>query len=98
MAEKEGHFEQGRWVVDPEPAVTPVNENVMDKRLSDATLSVQSSVADAIKVAHDLVTTEEGKKYIEKNLKDMQSQIEKSFGDIMARAKDELDKNIKSAK
>lgn len=99
MAEQQGHFEQGRWVVESEaPKTSPANETVMDKRLADATTSVKASVDDAIKVAHDLVTTEEGKQYIEKTVKDIHSQIEKSFGDILSRAKDELKKNMKPEK
>jgi len=45
-----------------------------------------------MKVTHDLVTTEEGKQYIEKTLRDTQAQIQKSFDEIFSRIKGRLDK------
>jgi hypothetical protein len=98
MTEKKGHFEKGQWVVDSEPSVTQTNENTIDKRFSDATKSVITSIDDVMKVTRDLVTTEEGKQYIEKTIKDTQTQIQKSFDDIFSRAKNELDKTVKKVK
>lgn len=92
MTEKKGHFENGRWVEESEPAVTPPGENVIDKRFHEATQSVISSVNDMMKVTHDLVTTEQGKQYIEKTMKDTQVQIQKSFDEIISRVKGKLDK------
>ena len=43
-------------------------------------------------VTHDLVTTPEGKQFIETTIKDTQKHIELSFNAIMSRAKAELDK------
>jgi ElaB/YqjD/DUF883 family membrane-anchored ribosome-binding protein len=98
MTEEKGHFEKGRWVVESEPSVSQTNGNVIDKRFSDAAKSVISSVDEVMKVTRDLVTTEEGKQYIEKTIKDTQMQIQKSFDEIISRAKDELDKKIKNVK
>ncbi|MHB8164202.1 MAG: hypothetical protein ACYDDV_07600 [Methanoregula sp.] len=98
MTDQKGHFEQGRWVVESEPSATQTEGNVIDKRFSEATKSVISSVDDVMKVTHDLVTTKEGKQYIEKTLKDTQSQIQKSFDDIINRVKDEVDKKVKNLK
>jgi len=98
MTEKKGHFEQGRWVVESEPSVTQPGGNVFEKRFSDATKSVISSIDDVMKVTRDLVTTEEGKQHIEKTIKDTQTQIQKSFDDIISRVKDELDKKVKNVK
>jgi len=92
MTEKKGHFENGRWVEESEPSVTQTGGNVIDKRFSEATQSVISSVNDVMKVTHDLVTTEEGKQYIEKTIKDTQAQIQKSFDEIISRVKGKLDK------
>jgi hypothetical protein len=92
MTEIKGHFENGRWVEETEPVVTPSGENVIDKRFHEATRSVISSVNDMMKVTHDLVTTEEGKQYIEKTIKDTQAQIQKSFDEIINRVKGKLDK------
>ena len=95
MAENKGHFEKGRWVLESEPPVTRTDENVIDKRFTDATKSVLSSVDDVMKVTRDLVTTTEGKQYIEKTIKDTQTQIQKSFDEIISQIKDELDKKVK---
>jgi hypothetical protein len=98
MAEIKGHFEKGLWVKDAEPAVTPVNGTVIDKRFAEATKAVISSVDEVMKVTHELITTEEGKQYIEKTIKDTQVQIQKSFDDILGRVKSELDKKVKPGK
>jgi ElaB/YqjD/DUF883 family membrane-anchored ribosome-binding protein len=98
MTESKGHFEQGRWVEKSEPATAPADENVIDKRFAEATKSVISSVDDVMKVTHDLVTTKEGKQYIEKTIKDTQTQIQKSFDDIISRVKSEVDKTVKNIK
>jgi hypothetical protein len=92
MTEKKGHFEQGVWVAENEPSVTSTGENVIDKRFHEATQSLIVSVNDVMKVTHDLVTTEEGKQYIEKTLRDTQAQIQKSFDEIFSRIKGRLDK------
>jgi hypothetical protein len=98
MTEKKGHFEKGRWVVENEPSATKTDGDVIDKRLSDTTKAVISSIDDVMKVTRDLVTTEEGKQFIEKTIKDTQTQIQRSFDEIISRAKDELDKNVKKVK
>jgi hypothetical protein len=98
MTEKKGHFEQGRWVEENEPAVTALPGTVIDKRLTDATKSILSSIDDMISVTHDLVTTEEGKQYIEKTMKETHRHVQKSFDDILSRVKTELDKAKKPGK
>ena len=92
MTEQKGHFENGRWVTESEPSVTQTTENVIDRRFSEATQAVISSDNDVMNVTHDLITTEEGKQYIEKTIKDTQTQIQKSFDEIISRVKDKLDK------
>ena len=98
MTEQKGHFEQGRWVPESEPQVIRTDENVMDKRFSEATMSVVSSVDTVMNVARDLVTTKEGKQYIEKTIQDTQAQIQKSFDDLIGQVKNELDKTVKNLK
>jgi hypothetical protein len=98
IADEKGHFEQGRWIVDPVTPTPQINEHVIDKRLADATRSVIASIDDVMKVTHDLITTEEGKQYIDKTMKDMQAELQKSFEQIMRRAKDELEKKAKKGK
>jgi hypothetical protein len=87
MTEKKGRFEKGVWVEEKEAPVASKGGNVIDKRFSEATQSLISSVNDVMKVTHDLVTTEEGKQYIEKTLRDTQAQVQKSFDEILSRIK-----------
>ena len=98
MTEIKGHFEKGQWVTDKEPVCPVPDPNAFDKRFSEATKSVISSIDDVMKVTHDLVTTKEGKQYIEKTLKDSQVQVQKSFDEIITRVKDDLDKKVKPVK
>jgi outer membrane PBP1 activator LpoA protein len=91
MTEKKGHFEKGLWVEDPVAA--PVKEeSQIDVRIAAATKSVTSAMNDLAKVTHDLVATPEGKKYIENTVKETTAQVQKSFDDILARARAEVDK------
>jgi ElaB/YqjD/DUF883 family membrane-anchored ribosome-binding protein len=95
MTDKPGHFEKGIWVEDREPSAPQENRDTIDRRLSEATRAVISSVDNVMSVTHDLVTTEEGKQYIETTLKNTQKQIQQSLDAIISRAKTELDKNVK---
>ena len=92
MTEKKGHFEKGVWVLDSEPVQPQVSGDAIDKRFSEATKAVISSIDTVMGVTHDLVATEEGKQYIEKTIKDAQVQIQQSFDAIISRAKAELEK------
>ena len=94
MAETKGHFVNGVWFVETESPAPQPDVSVIDKRFSDATKSVISSIDDVMKVTHDIVTTEEGKQYIEKTIKDTQTQIQKSFDEIMSRVKTEMDTKV----
>lgn len=92
MIEKPGHFKNGIWIVDPEPSPQQISEEGIDKRLFDATKAVFSSIENMMKVTHDLVATDEGKRYIETTIQDTQKQIQLSFDAIISRAKLELEK------
>lgn len=92
MTEK-GHFEKGIWVVEKEPVAAPAKEeNQIDVRLTSATKSVIVAMDDLAKVTRDLVATDEGKKHIEKTVKETTAQVQKSFDEILSRAKAEVDK------
>jgi cell division protein ZapA (FtsZ GTPase activity inhibitor) len=47
---------------------------------------------NAAKVTHDLVATEEGKRHIEKTIKDASDQVEKTYADILSKVKAEMEK------
>jgi len=92
MTDKAGHFEKGLWVEDREPPAPQKNDDAIEKRLSEATKAVITSIDSVMSVTHDLVATEEGKQFMEKTMKDTQKQIQQSFDAIISRAKAELDK------
>ena len=92
MTEKKGHFEKGIWVEDRDPSFPHTNADTIDKRLSDATKAVISSFDNVMNVTRDLVTTDEGKQYIETTIKNTQKQIQQSFNEIISRAKADLEK------
>ncbi len=100
MTEKTGHFEKGFWVEEPIiPEKSPEKkDDQIDVRLAAATRSVMSAMDDLAKATHDLVATEEGKKHIEKTVKETTVQVQKSFDDIIRRAKAEVDKATKPKK
>jgi hypothetical protein len=98
MPEKKGRFEQGRWVEEPIPAAPAASETQIEERISGVSSSVMSAIDNVVTVTRDLVTTNEGKQYIEKTLKDTRTHIQKSFDDILTRAKEEVNKNVKTGK
>jgi hypothetical protein len=91
MTEKKGHYEKGLWVEDA-VAAPAKEETAIDIRLAAATKSVISAMDDLAKVTHDLVATDAGKKHIEKTVKETTVQVQKSFDDILTRARAEVDK------
>ena len=90
MTEKKGHFEKGVWVEEPE--VQKAIETPIDLRLQAATRGVISAMDELAKATHDLVATEEGKRHIEKTVKDTTVHVQKSFDDILTKAKAEMEK------
>jgi hypothetical protein len=97
MTDTKGHFVQGRWVVDPAP-VSPADAGRMDARITAATNAVITAMGEMATVTRDLVTSEEGKRYIEKTMKDTTTEVQKSFDEVLARTRAEIDSTIKSIK
>jgi len=91
MAEKKGHFDKGVWVEDPAPAPAQ-QEHPIDVRLANATKSVLSAMDEFARASRDLVTTDEGKKHIENTVRDTTAHVQKSFDDIVAKARIEAEK------
>jgi hypothetical protein len=92
MTEKKGHFEQGIWVEEKEAPAQKPADNKIEERLTTATKNVISAVDELAKATHDLLATEEGKKHIEKTVKETTDQVQKSFDDILSKAKSEMEK------
>jgi hypothetical protein len=94
MTEKPGHFEKGVWIEDLPPAPQETADPI-DKRLSEATKGVITSINTVMNVTRELVTTDEGRQYIEKTMNDTQKQVQQTLDTIVSRAKAELEKNRK---
>ena len=93
MAAGSGHFEKGVWVEEKELPAPPAGDgDVMEKRLADATRAVIASIDNVMVVTRDLVTTDEGKQYLEKTMKETQRQIQQSVDGMVSRVRAELDK------
>jgi hypothetical protein len=92
MTEKKGHFDKGVWVEETEAQKPAAGEGQIEQRLNIATKNVISAVDELAKATHDLLATEEGKKHIEKTVKETTVQVQKSFDDILSKAKAEVDK------
>jgi hypothetical protein len=97
MTDAKGHFEQGRWIEAPVPAPV-ITEIPIDGRIGAAKTTMIAAIDDVANVTRDLVTSEEGKKYIEKTLKDTTMQVQRSFDEILSRTKSEIESKIKSLK
>ena len=95
MTEKKGHFVQGRWVEDSPAPARSAGSSDIETRLSQTTKSVIASIDDVMSVTRDLVTTEEGRKYIEKTVRDTEKQVQRSFDEILMTVKSELEKKTK---
>lgn len=94
MTEKKGHFEKGIWVDEP-VAAAPAAANAepqIDIRLAAATRGVISAMDELARATRDLITTDEGKKHIEKTVNETTAQVQKSFDDILKQAKAEMEK------
>ena len=82
---------------EPVPA-TQSNEIRISTQITTATTAVLAAMDDVAKVTRDLVTSEEGKHYIEKTVKDTTTQVQRSFEEILARTKSDHNSKIKSLK
>ena len=92
--EKPGHFEKGIWVEDKAVAAAPADAGAeaFDRRLSEATKAMFQSIDNVMNVTRDLVSTPEGKQYIEKSITDTRSQIQQSFDLFLKQARADLEK------
>jgi len=94
MTEQKGHFEKGRWIKEMEPSVVQPAGAALDQRLSEAVQGFRISLGEIVTITRELVTTEEGKQYVEQNVKHAQDRIRSSLDEIVIRAQNELDKRI----
>lgn len=96
LTEKNGRFVDGKWVEEQIPA-QPVNTSQagIESRVAEVTKNVSATIDNAVKVGRELFETEEGRKYVEKSVRDAGNGLQKAFQDILTQAQAELDKTAK---
>lgn len=96
MEERRGHFEKGAWVEEDDEGRANAGARVraehdpMEKRVSEVSSLVSTSLSELIALARDLVATPEGHAHIRSHLEKLSSEIERSLSHILD---DEGEKN-----
>jgi hypothetical protein len=103
MSEKEGHFENGRWVEEPE--AEPETEQIpiesgpapesgasAEDLLAEASQSVRKAVDDVVKATRHLFGTPEGRDHIERSARKAGSDLEKAINDAAESARKTLER------
>ncbi len=101
MSEKEGYFENGRWVEEPEAEAEEIpiesgpasgSETSTEDLLADASQSVRKAVDDVAKAARHLFGTPEGRDHIERSAKKAGADLEKVINDAAESARKALER------
>lgn len=75
----EPNAEQG----EPDPAV-------IEQKIGEASASVAKAINDVIGLAHGVITTDEGHRYVEKTVKDAGTILQNGINDVFARVQETL--------
>ncbi len=102
MHEKRGHFEQGRWVENPEPAAEPAPQpeprsgpetaSSIDQLGSDALQSVQKAMDDVLRFGRHLFMTPEGREQIERKVQKAAADLEQAVQSVAETARKRVEK------
>ena len=84
MSEEHGHFEQGRWVEDPEPAA---DAPVIEEQIQEASRSVQKVIDDVVGLGHHLFGTQEGREHIERKARAAGADLSRAINDVAESAR-----------
>jgi len=95
MSETEGHFEKGRWVVDPAPA--PEEEPTqaapsVEERMQEASHSVRKAVNDVMNAGHHLLGTPDGHEHIQQAARKAGEDLERAINSWAESARRALQK------
>ncbi len=74
---------------EPDPAV-------IEQKLSEASASVAKAINDVIGLAHGVITTDEGHRYVEKTVKDAGTTLQNGINDVFARVQETLKRRQQS--
>ena len=84
MSEEHGHFEQGRWVEDSEPAA---DAPAIEERIQEASCSVQKAIDDVVGLGHHLFGTQEGREHIERKSRAAGADLSRAINDVAESAR-----------
>jgi len=100
MTEEKGHYEKGRWVVDPEPVEeqgapetagqAPEEERSapqVEDLAREASKSVKKAIDDVVVLGRNLFGTKEGREHIEKKARAAGAELEKTISEVAESAK-----------
>ncbi|MDV2481411.1 hypothetical protein F8E02_05200 [Methanoculleus sp. Wushi-C6] len=85
MSEMNGHFERGRWVLDPPPTPEPEREPEpaaapgVEARMQEASQSVRKAVNDVVSAGNHLLRTQEGHDHIEQAARKAGEDLERAI-------------------
>jgi len=84
MSEPQGHFEQGRWVEDPEPAT---DAPAIGERIQETSQSVRKAIDDVFGLGRHLFGTAEGQEHIERTARAAGADLSRAVNDVAESAR-----------
>ena len=95
MTESKGHFENGRWMEEKTPEKKADAGSELDARIAGVSRSFTAAIDDAVKIGKDLFETEEGRRFMEKSVRDAGTGVQSAIQDILVKAREEIDRAAK---
>ncbi|MDN7024573.1 hypothetical protein FGU65_06680 [Methanoculleus sp. FWC-SCC1] len=103
MSEKAGHFDNGRWVEEPETETeteeipiesgpAPESGASTEDLLADASQSVRKAVDDVVRAGRHLFGTPAGREQIERSARKAGSDLEKAINEMAESARKALER------
>ncbi|EJG06638.1 MAG: hypothetical protein PHU26_03910 [Methanofollis liminatans] len=100
MTEEKGHFEKGRWVLEPEPVEEESAPGAEDQApeeeqsapqvedlAREASKSVKKAIDDVVVLGRNLFGTKEGREHIEKKARAAGAELERAINEVAEAAK-----------
>ncbi|WP_148208208.1 hypothetical protein [Methanosphaerula palustris] len=74
----------------PESAQGEPDPAVISQKIDEASASVAKAINDVIGLAHGVITTDDGHRYVEKTVKDAGTALQSGINDVLARMQETL--------
>jgi len=72
------------------PAADEPDPAVIEQKISEASASVAKAINDVIGLAHGVITTDDGHRYVEKTVKDAGSILQNGINEVFGRVQETL--------